>query len=131
MPAFVRKFVWTLIVVLVGTVHGLVAAEIVGKVSVVEEKTIMMTTSSELLPVAGDKLVIFVEIKGIGKVQVGEGVVRKVAGNSIAASVEKTSSRIVVGQFVTIDSPKPVQQSGKKVPILVGRTAADAKEAVE
>ena len=106
------------------------AEEISGTVAKVDGKTVTITTESELLPVAGDAVAIFVEIEGIGKAEVGTAKVTSVAGGNIVATIDSTTGRVQTGHLVTIQSQKPTRRAGAKVPILIGRIAADAKKVV-
>lgn len=109
---------------------SLYGEEIKGLISSVEGKVFTIATDSELLPAAGDKVEIFVEIPGVGKAQVGVATIMMVEGTTITAMVESSSGRVIVGQHVAIESPKPTRRPGNSVPILIGRSAEDAKKVV-
>ncbi|MBC8871839.1 MAG: SEL1-like repeat protein [Planctomycetes bacterium] len=106
------------------------AEEILGTVAKVDGKTVTITSESELLPVDGDAVAIFVEIEGIGKAEVGTAKVTSVDGGNIIATIDSTTARVQAGHLVTIQSQNPTRRAGAKVPILIGRVAADAKKVV-
>lgn len=84
------------------------AADIPGKVTSVEDKTITIASDSEFLPVAGDAIEIFVEIEGLGPASVGTARVSSVKSNgAIVAEIVEASGRVDPGHQVTITSPKP------------------------
>ncbi len=106
------------------------AAEIEGEVIEVAGETIKITTASELLPVEGDAVRIYVEIEGIGRAEVGSGNIKGVKEGVIIAEIKKATGRIKKGQKATIDSPKPTRPADVKVPVVIGQAASDAKAAV-
>ncbi len=120
-----------LLVLVLGCTSLLPAAEIKGTVAKVAGQDITIKITSDFLPVAGDKLDVYVEIPNIGKAVVGRGAVATVDGETVVAKIDKATGKLVVGQLATITSPKPRKRQATKVPILIGRSAKDAKKAIE
>ncbi len=110
---------------------GAPAAEINGSVSKVEGQTITIRSTSDLLPVVGDKLTVSVEVPGVGKAKVASATISIVDGDVIRATIGETTGAVIAGQIVTIQSPNPVRRAGVAVPTLIGQTAGNAKSAVE
>lgn len=107
-----------MILILVGWPSFLPGAEINGKVSEVGDKTITINVSSNLLPIAGDKLDVYVEIPDVGKAVVGTGTVTSVEGDTIFAKIDKATGRVAAGQLVTIISAKPQKGPARAQPAL-------------
>ncbi len=107
------------------------AAEINGSVSKVEGQTITIRSTSDMLPVAGDKLVVSAEIPGVGKARVGSATISSVDGDVIRATIDEATGTVKPGQIATIQSPNPVRRAGVTIPALIGQSAANAKSVVE
>lgn len=107
------------------------AEEIKGTIAKVEGTKCEISTAAELLPAVGDTMTISAEIAGIGQAEVGTAKVTRVEGGRIEAQVQRATGRVEAGQSVVINSPDPTRRMGAKVPLVIGRTGADAKKAME
>ena len=126
-----RQSSWFSVVATLWLVGVSVGEEIDGRIERVDGRVLQITTQSEFLPVAGDRLDIFVSVPGVGEAKVGTATIGKVDGDEIQAQVDNATGRIAAGQSVKIRSAKPVRRAGVKVPPLVGRTGTAAKTAAE
>ena len=107
------------------------ADEIQGTIKSVNENSIELSLTGELLPKVGDPLEIHVEVPGVGKAIVGSAKITKADDSTVTAQIVESSGKIATAQRVTIKSSAPKKRKGMKVPALVGRTAVDAKSAIE
>ncbi|MBC8872689.1 MAG: SEL1-like repeat protein [Planctomycetes bacterium] len=119
----------SLIAILILSSHS-AAAEISGTVDHVDDKVVRITSTADILPKVGDRFDVFVEIPGAGKAEVGQGKITSVDGGTIVGAIETATGRVQPGQQITIHSPEPTPRPPTKVPVLIGRSAADAKKAI-
>lgn len=93
------------------------AAQITGKVTQVTGETIELASDSELLPRAGDKVEIFIELKLIKSTAlVTTGSVTGLNGNSILVRSDNPKATVVVGQLARIDSSQPGKKGDTSTP---------------
>lgn len=107
------------------------AAEINGSVAKVEDKTITIRTTSDLLPVVGNKLTVSVEVPGVGKAKVASATISSVEGDVIRTAIDEATGTVRPGHTVTIQSSNPVRRAGVAVPTCIGQSAANARSALE
>lgn len=109
------------------------AVEIEGQVASVDGAsiTIAIDAKSQWLPTAGDMLLVFVDVPGVGKASVATGTVTRVDSGGVVGAIDSSTGQVQVGQLVTIasSSPAPMQRNAI-VPMVVGMTASAAKEAM-
>lgn len=103
---------------------------ITGRVAAVDNNTITISVATDVRPVAGDKVQIYVIIPGVGKAEVGTGKITTADNSTLEAAIESATGKIQPGQMVEIDSPMPMS-SDLRVPLLIGRKASDAKQILE
>lgn len=127
MDVIKRLFVFT---VLAAFCSNACAEIINGRIASVTNKTFTIAVKADVRPVAGDNVQIFVMVPGVGKAQVGTAKITATDNDQITATIESATGKVQSGQMVEIDSPKPVHVD-HKVPLLIGRKAADAKQVLE
>jgi hypothetical protein len=84
------------------------AAEVSGRVLIVNGETITVAPTGTSVPNVGDKAEIFFQIEGVqGDVSVGTGNVIKVEGDVIQVRIEKATGEVAKDQLVRITSEHP------------------------
>ena len=109
-------FFWALTVslIFVATAKTLHSAEINGTVRSATDKYATVVTSSDLVPVPGDKVEIFFKLPGTdADISVANGHVYEITGPNIMVEIEKATGAVAKDQLVRITSPNP-----KKKPTL-------------
>lgn len=120
-----------MVIVLSPVLSSLQAAELKGQVgSVSPDGSIRVNLSGDFLPVPGDRVEVFVELPGVGKASVGNGIVIVSSDGEIVAKLARTTGKLRKGQLVAISSAMPLERLGKSVPVLIGRSTSAAKKAV-
>ncbi|WP_197455049.1 carboxy terminal-processing peptidase [Stieleria varia] len=107
-----------------------VADDLAGVITSVEGTKLGLEIQGDLLPAVGDKCNIYVDVPGVGEASVGTATISQSDDSMVIATINQASGKVLVGQDVSIDSTNPVNRSGKNVPVLIGRSATDAKKAV-
>ncbi len=88
------------------------AAEIEGKVTMVNDRQISIRCSSELLPAVGDKLRVLVEIPGGIQASAATATVTAINGSDVVATIDNSTGAVLPGHLVLIESPAPTRSSG-------------------
>jgi WD40 repeat protein len=89
--------------------------EIKGTVAAIGEGTINVATDSQLLPNAGDKAEVGVEIPGLDELaMVASGKVTEVTNEVIVVKIDRSPGKIAVGQQVRITSENPKQRTASE-----------------
>lgn len=107
------------------------AAEINGHVvDASRQGQVVVSVTGDLLPLPGDRAEIYVEIAGIGRASVAEGIVAISDENSVTVRISQATGQVKTGHKVRVQSARPLQMAGHTVPVLIGRTVADAKQTI-
>ncbi|QDT66360.1 DUF1349 domain-containing protein [Calycomorphotria hydatis] len=107
------------------------AMDIEGKVAEVNDQSFTVATTSEWLPKTGDQVEVYVEIPAVGKATVAKGEITNVTNGNIQARIVSSTGNVLAGQLVTIHAKAAVKRSGTVIPVVIGKSAADAKELLE
>jgi uncharacterized protein (TIGR03067 family) len=115
----VRASVIALFVSLAAVSFSQETDKLLGKVTQVSGKAITIQLDTKQIPRPGDKLVVFVEIEGIGGTKVAEAKVVAVVDKMVMAEVTAATSKVTTGHLVKIDAkapPLPPKQTPTKQP---------------
>ncbi|MCA9122204.1 MAG: SEL1-like repeat protein [Planctomycetaceae bacterium] len=101
------------------------SAEIKGQVVAVNDSVIEVRVTSDLLPVKGDKLEVYVDIPGVGQATVASGSILKVSDVVVVARIDNATGSVRNGQLVKVESSEPVKR------VMPASTAATVGDSVD
>jgi hypothetical protein len=96
---------------------GLLAAEIKGKVTAIQDGAVLIRTESDLVPNPGDKAEIYFEIPRMEDIaHVASGRVTGVAADVIRIKIDQASAKVTSGQLARVSSDHPRRRGSETQP---------------